>query len=203
MSYIYSCYTNRNFKVRSTSIADMVIVACMIVWFIKFEEYMFAAANDGFKLEENPTRYHMFMQRMLNDINTGDFHFDWLLAATAFLFWIRLIFMLQLTQTFGPLIRTTVAMMSDLITFFLLFSIQLIAFSCVGILAFGNLPGFETVFDGLVLLFGSALGEYNFDLFNELGEDKKYIGIGFLVIFLACNLLLLLNLVIAIMADTY
>lgn len=122
MSYIYSRYTGRNFKVRSTSIVDLMIVACIIVWFEKFEEYIYAE-NDGFKLEENPTTYHMFMQAMLNEINTGEFHFDWLLAATAFLFWIRMIFMLQLTHTFGPLIRTTVAMMADLVTFFLLFVI--------------------------------------------------------------------------------
>lgn len=108
----------------------------------------------------------MFMQRLLNDINTGDFHFDWLLAATAFLFWIRLIVMLQLTATFGPLIRTTVAMMSDLVTFFLLFTIQMIAFSCVGILAFGTIPGFLTVYDGLVLLFGSALGEFDLSIYD-------------------------------------
>ena len=61
------------------------------------------------------------------------------MAATAFLFWIRLIFMMQLTALFGPLIRTTAAMMGDLVTFFLLFTIQLIAFACVGILSFGKL----------------------------------------------------------------
>ena len=122
MSYIYSHFTGRNFKVRSTSIIDLIIVLCVGVWFEKFEEYIYAD-NDGFRLEENPTTYHKFMQALLNDINTGEFHFDWLLAATAFLFWIRLIFMLQLTHTFGPLIRTTVAMMSDLVIFFLLFTI--------------------------------------------------------------------------------
>jgi len=47
--------------------------------------------------------------------------------------------MMQLTALFGPLIRTTAAMMGDLVTFFLLFTIQLIAFACVGILSFGKL----------------------------------------------------------------
>ena len=63
------------------------------------------------------------MHRLLNDINSGDFHFDWLLASTAFLFWIRLVFMLQLTSTFGPLIRTMVSMMADLVIFWQLFII--------------------------------------------------------------------------------
>ena len=79
------------------------------------------------------------MWRLYNDQVSGDFHFDWLLGATAFLFWIRLIFMLQLTGVFGPLIRTTAALILDLITFFLLYFIQLIAFSCVAILCLGEL----------------------------------------------------------------
>lgn len=100
----------------------MAIFTCVALWFEKFEEYIHDS-NEGFNLTDPPHEYHIFMQRLLNDINTGDFHFDWLLAGTAFLFWIRLIFMLQLTNTFGPLIRTTVAMLQDLITFFLLFII--------------------------------------------------------------------------------
>lgn len=79
----------------------------------------------------------------------------------------------------------------------------MVAFACVGILAFGNLPGYTTIFDALVLLFGSALGEYNLTIYDDLGDDKKFIGICFHVVFLSCNLLLLLNLVIAIMSDTY
>ena len=55
----------------------------------------------------------------------------------------------------------------------------------------------------MVLLFSSALGEYDLSIYDELGEEKKFIGIGFHVVFLACNLLLLLNLIIALMADTY
>ena len=79
----------------------------------------------------------------------------------------------------------------------------MVAFACVAILAFGHLQCYETIFDALVLLFSSALGEYDLTIYDELGDDKKFIGIGFHVMFLACNLLLLLNLIIAIMADTY
>ena len=48
--------------------------------------------------------------------------------------------MLILTNTFGPLITITVRMIKDLMIFFVLFIIELVAFSCVGILSFGNLP---------------------------------------------------------------
>ena len=43
--------------------------------------------------------------------------------------------------------------MKDLLTFFLLFVIQLIAFSCVGILSFGKLKSYETLQDTLIMFF--------------------------------------------------
>jgi hypothetical protein len=62
------------------------------------------AKNLGFNLEVIPNEDSMFMEALLGDIESGDFYFDFLLAAFAFLFWIRLLLMLKLTSTFGPLI---------------------------------------------------------------------------------------------------
>ena len=39
MSYVYSSLTNRNFRVRSTSLVDLIIVFCVFVWYEKFKEY--------------------------------------------------------------------------------------------------------------------------------------------------------------------
>ena len=110
--------------------------------------------------------------------------------------------MLQLTVTFGPLIRTTMAMLKDLIIFFLLFGLQLIAFSCVAILAFGMVKEFYTIYDAFIVYFQSAMGSWNFIIYDIM-EEKKYYGIVFHCLVILCNLLLLLNLVIAIMSDTY
>lgn len=66
MSYIYSAYTNRNFHVRWTSIVDLVIFACVVVWFEKYEVYIHDD-NEGFGLTDPPHKFHIFMQRMLND----------------------------------------------------------------------------------------------------------------------------------------
>ena len=61
--------------------------------------------------------------------------------------------MLILTNTFGPLITITINMMRDLGIFFILFLIELIAFSCVGILSFGNLDDYRDVQVTLVMFF--------------------------------------------------
>ena len=53
------------------------------------------------------------------------------------------------------------------------------------------------------MFFGSALGDWDFDMYDELGSSKKYFGIAFHLLVISINMLLLLNLVIAIMSDTY
>ena len=87
--------------------------------------------------------------------------------------------------------------------FFVLFTLQLIAFSCVGILAFGMLEPYETLWDAFILHFATSMGVFDFTIYNEMGETKKYYGIAFHGVVLLANMLLMLNLVIAIMSDTY
>ena len=53
----------------------------------------------------------------------GSFHFDFLLACIASMFWLRMIVMLKLTKTFGPLIRIITAMLKELVIFLVLWVI--------------------------------------------------------------------------------
>ena len=63
-----------------------------------------------------------------------------MVAIASSCFWVRLIFMLMLTNTFGPLLTIIVNMFEDLMIFFVLFTIELTAFACVGLLCFGMVP---------------------------------------------------------------
>ena len=96
-----------------------------------------------------------------------------LLAACAFMFWLRLLFMLILTNTFGPLIAITMNMMKDLSIFFVLFVIELVAFSCVGILSFGNMDEYASLATTMVMFFGSALGDWDFGIYGEYGMSPS------------------------------
>ena len=141
ISFVFSRFTNRNYVLRATSFLDIVFFILVVVWFYKYEVYIHSE-NKGFGLSDPPHNHHIFMQQLLEDNRTGNFHFDWLLSAVAFFVWLRLLFMLILTNTFGPLITITIRMMKDLVIFFVLFIIELLAFSCVAILSFGNLDEF-------------------------------------------------------------
>ena len=144
------------------------------------------------------------MQRLLEDMRTGEFHFDWLLAITTFLFWMRLLVMLRLTSTFGPLIVIMVQMTKDLSIFFVLLAIELIAFSCVGLLSFGSLPEYDSLYTTMIMFFMTAMGDWEIDLYDGLEIGYMQVaGVLFHCTVIVINLLIMVNLVIAIMTDTY
>ncbi len=109
--------------------------------------------NDGLGLEPEPTLAETFIDAVLMNIEVGKFHFDFLLAAIAFFFWIRFLCMLQLTSTFGPIIRICIKMLSDMAKFFVIFFLQIIAFASVGILIFGELPEYDDLYTSIVMIF--------------------------------------------------
>lgn len=101
------------------------------------------------------------------------------------------------------MIRVIGAMIKDLLTFLALFFIILIAFSYVGILAFGSIKEYESLSPAFILMFTSALGDWNFTIYEEIPEEKRFTAIMFHLIVICITMLILLNLVIAIFSDTY
>jgi len=67
------------------------------------------------------------------------FKMNFLIAVVAASFWFKVLMMLQLTKTFGPMIKIVVSMLKDLATFSILWIIQLFIFACIGFLIFGEL----------------------------------------------------------------
>lgn len=93
-------------------------------------------------------------------------------------------------------------MLKDLGTFSVLWIIQLFIFACIGSLVFGELPAYATLTDTLILLVSSSFGQWDFKIYDDCPLGRN-IGIAFHVIVLIINMILLLNLVIAILTETY
>lgn len=55
----------------------------------------------------------------------------------------------------------------------------------------------------MMILFRTSLGDFDLDIYSELDEGRRFWGIIFHVICISCFMLLILNLLIAIMSDTY
>ena len=133
-------------------VVDLVTLILLGFW-IKREKYYSSATNMGLNLEKIPNREEMFIDALLVNIATGSFHFDFLLAGFAFFYWIRIILMLKLSSTFGPLIQIFIKMSQDMGTFFGLFFLQIVAFSAVGVLSFGELPEYNDLTSAVIMIF--------------------------------------------------
>lgn len=130
------------------------------------------------------------------------FKMNFLIAVVAASFWFKVLMMLQLTKTFGPMIKIVVSMLKDLATFSILWIIQLFIFACIGFLIFGELEEYNGLTDTVILLLQTSLGQWDFSIYDKL-EIGATFGIIFHVIVIIMNLILLLNLVIAILTETY
>lgn len=142
------------------------------------------------------------MYDIMKEKQDDTFHFEILLAALASSFWVRMFLMLKLTKVFGPLIRIIYVNIYELGIFLVLWGIQLFIFSCMGILIFGELKEFDGFANVLILFFGSALGEWNLAFYDSLSLGSLF-GRTFHMVFILINMVLFVNLVIAILSDTF
>ena len=79
-----------------------------------------------------------------------------------------------------------------------LLALILLTFSCIGMILF-SIPEFMTFEGSLITLFSWMLGDFSFDTMQTEGV----LGYLFLAIYLLINMIVLLNLIIAILSSTY
>ena len=95
-------------------------------------------------------------------------------------------------------------MMGDLGLFYILWAIILLTFTSIACLVFADLPEYENFFAALFMHFEASLGSWSTDMFcAENGSFGCWIGKGFMFVMLSVNMVLLLNLIIAILSSTY
>ena len=93
-------------------------------------------------------------------------------------------------------------MINDILIFLILFVCDLIIFACIGNLLFVSVVEYATLENAMVTLFTSALGGFDFSLLENTNKGH-IVGEIYLLIFILMNTILILNLLIAILADTY
>ena len=96
-------------------------------------------------------------------------------------------------------------MVWDIIQFLFIYVIQLVGFSIFGAMCFFHVQEFSGFYETVQIHFHASFGDYDLSMFDAY-EDRpllKYFGHAYIILYLFINLLLLLNMVIAMMADTY
>lgn len=101
------------------------------------------------------------------------------------------------------MIRTILKMFVDVGIFLIFWFIVLGVLASVGALWWGGLPEYSKFVDVFFLMFETGGGNHNFEPFNELDHTEKEIGRWLLLVIVIVNAIVMLNFIIAILADTY
>jgi hypothetical protein len=114
--------------------------------------------------------------------------------------------MLQYNDKIGPLIKIVGKMMQDFQNFFVLYALLTLMFSLIGNINFKYYsPEYLTFFDSIFAVINASLGNYSFKTFDTITDDDTLLLLGqfYLIIIVICFTILLLNLIIAMLANTY
>ena len=94
------------------------------------------------------------------------------LACIVAFMWGRFILMLQLTRSFGPMLRIIIVMIGDVLKFLFIWSVLLVLLSSVAALLFGELEEYADFVEVFYLMFGTGLGNYDLN-FEKLSINPK------------------------------
>ena len=113
------------------------------------------------------------------------------------------------TKTFGPIISTIIFMFNDIAVFIVIWIIVLVMFGTIGALTFNETPELVAIEESMEFFVTASLGSWSTSIFDHYAEGtppRKFmrdVGVYFVLTFNFINVLILLNVVIALMADTY
>lgn len=193
-------YANiRNVHIKTFTFQMLINIACSIIvtfWIIMH----FAEFKSGLgELSESEQATKLIKRMDDSEI----FGLNYILAALVSIQFMRLVSTLQVSRTFGPMVKTLGSMLVDGAIFLLLYVFIFIIFTSAGQLLFNELTGFSDFSESSKTLFGASLGNFDYVWFDNMTEVSPYTGYVFLTIFLLFTMVLLLNFLIAILSNTY
>ena len=160
----------------------------------------------GMGLEMPPTADLMYTQAYQDDVSGNEFNVSFYSGMIALGNCFRLLSALIAYEGFGTIIMTTMYMFNDVATFIVVWYLNLMSFAMVGLFVFNEIDKMESLPKSLLFFIDAAFGSYNLSIFDIYEPDRialKWFGIIFILAFVFLNLLILLNILIAMMADTY
>ena len=153
--------------------------------------------------EEDSKSEIRFVDNVIYDITNDIFHLDYLMAAVTAAMWLRCCILLRLTETFGPLLSMIVKMFIIFIQFFIIYALGIVVFSSVATLTLSSNPNFANLFEAARTYIGGSLGAFDLNQYDDMVSWQMYYGILMHLSVLFFNMILLINLLIAIMSDAY
>ena len=177
---------------------DLGLTTCIGIWvytYISWSEF-----SDS-SLTWQKSDYYYVATLIQKEVNE-EFRISVFLAFMVAFLWFRAILTLQLTETFGPILRILIVMFGDVLKFLFLWGIILFMMASVAALLFGELDPFKSFFDCLLKIFNTVMATYEIGDYDDLriGADTGKL---YIVLLSLINNVILLNFIVAILADTY
>lgn len=157
---IYCKLTERKRHFKADEWVELIFASATFAWLAHYVMYKVKHKHLAATAGKNGID-QIYMTSVIMEMQKGTtshFKMNFLLAVVAASFWFKVLMMLQLTKTFGPMIKIVVAMLKELSLFSILWIIQLFIFACIGYLIFGELPEYSSLANTLILLLQSSLG---------------------------------------------
>ena len=125
-----------------------------------------------------------------------------IMSLLAPLFWIKLLNFARGFRNIGPLVRVLFKMMADIYHFLVIFAIFQIGFSHSFFMLYGNThKGYYSILDTMMSVFNINLGNPDYDTIR--GSENYVWGTIIYVIFSVISVVTLLNMLVAILTDSY
>eukprot|EP00347_Sterkiella_histriomuscorum_P010999 403374131 len=202
-TYYFAKYLQRKYNfLKANTMIELAFSSCAAIWIYQFIATSNEVENKQHDYENDFSQQQTFVHNTISDIQANTFRFDILLAFHTGFIWLKVMLLLKLTRAFGPLLKIIERMIFDFLYFTVIWSVNLVFFTCMGMLLFAELPLFNSIADTLIMLIQSSLGQWDLEMYDNLSLGP-YIGKAYHLMFLIVNMVLLLNLMIAILSTTF
>lgn len=148
----------------------------------------------------------LFQRKLANFKENIEFKFEYLFSIMIACLITKLMELILFSSEIGPLVKIVGKMFQDFLNFIILYAILLIMFAIIGNLNFLlELREYKGIFESLITVLDASIGNYDFTLFDTIEGNSFLVILG--NIFVICVVItfniLILNLIIAILANTY
>jgi hypothetical protein len=181
-------------------LTDLVLFICSIITL----EFIFGSMLENL-VDQRMTEEDFVFRVVFNIFDHIWFKFEYVFAIMIVCLIMRLLILLEFNQSIGPLIKIVGKMAKDFWNFFLLYAMITIMFSIVGNLnLLIYLNNFKDFFSSILTVIDTAVGNYSFDAFQVIPDsDLQLLAILFTMCIVVAFNILMMNLIIAILANTY
>ncbi|CAI2358728.1 unnamed protein product [Moneuplotes crassus] len=177
------------------SVADSICVLCAYVLYVQFST-VYSKNRDIYRIEERN-------YRMMIDSRDGNIDPFSLMVIIIICISVRILLNLVYNTLFGSFVQIVIKMAKDSFIFLCIYTIVIVVFSLIGSAMFYDIDQFSNFLEAFVHLYESALGGFDFSIFEDGTVSEPFVGKIFIGVYLLVSAILLLNFLIAIMSDTY